>query len=642
MKLSARNAAPVAAAALGPLVALAALAALLGTVAPARAEVQFRAEPVVARYLAATGGSEARAAEQTLRFKGHITSAGLSGRWELWLAAPDRWVRRITLGPLKVREGFDGSVAWKTDLTGREVIVLSSVQATEARAEGWFLNERWALADQGGGTVRSGSSVYGENATYDVIDVLPPAGKPRRMFINQKTGLVERVTSEVDGHPVEDRPGAYRKLGGRMRPSAYAAPTLVESDRPVERMTVDSVWVNPALDPKLFSPPVVEQRAIAWQGGGSSVRTPFLYGSKCVQVKVSINGAAPADFILDTGASLSVLDKDFASHLNLKAEGSSSVQGIADSGEMQFARVGSIALAAPDGASAALNDFRVALLDLSEGAEVVLWRRPAGILGADFLGRFVVDLDYDSLMVALYDPASFQYRGGGAGIPFELHQGLPVVDMTLDGKCSGKFLVDVGNSFHFVVHGSSVRACQLFGTKMRPEVEVVGGGVGGGFISTLCRLDSLRIGPYACMQPVAALALHTQGGVGSKDLAGNIGNSVLERFRCTFDYGHKILYLEPGRRFTQRERVSRVGAMFARVGQSVMAGNILHGSAAYEAGLRWYDKIVAIDGKSLDHWTREDLDRVLEEGEVGAVHSITYQRLDEPEKTVEVKLKDVL
>ena len=103
-----------------------------------------------------------------------------------------------------------------------------------------------------------------------------------------------------------------------------------------------------------------------------------------------------------------------------------------------------------------------------------------------------------------------------------------------------------------------------------------------------------------------------------------------------------MLYLEPGRRFAERERVSRVGAMFARVGGDVMAGNILQGSAAYDAGLRWYDKIVAIDGRSLDQWTREELDRVLEEGEVGAVHRITYQRLDEPETTVEVKLKDVL
>ncbi len=622
--------------------ALVSMALLLAAPSVARAEVQFRAQAAVDRYLAATGGSAARASEATLHFKGRIQTAGLTGRWEMWLAAPDHWARRMTLGSLRVREGFDGTTAWRTDLTGKEVQTLSGSQATEARAEGWFLNERWALEDQGGGSIRAGSSAFGEKVSYDAIDVDPPAGRSRRMFINQKTGFIERVVEEVDQQIAEDRPGAYRKLGGRMRATVYTAPTLLPSDRPIERMSVDSVWVNPLLDAAVFSPPLVAVRAIAWEGGSGAVRAPFTYGSKAVLVKASINGAAPVDFILDTGASLTAIDHGYAATIGLTPEGNSSIQGIAASGEMQFARVGSIALAGVGGANAALSDFRVALLDLAEGAQSMLWRKPAGLLGADFLSRFVLELDYDSLTVRLYDPARFQYRGRGAGIPFELHQGIPVVQMTLDGDCSGRFLVDVGNSFHFVVHGSSVRSCRLLNRGERREVEVAGGGIGGGFISTLCRLDSLRIGPYTCVEPVAALALHTQGGIGSKEFAGNIGNSVLERFRCTFDYAHRTLYLEPGRRFAERERVSRVGAMFARVGGNVMAGNILQGSAAYDAGLRWYDKIVAIDGRPLDQWTREELDRVLEEGEVGAVHRITYQRLDEPEATVEVKLKDVL
>jgi hypothetical protein len=622
--------------------ALVPVALLLAAPSVVRADVQFRAQASLSRCLAATGGSAARASEATLYFKGRIQSAGLSGRWEMWLAAPDHWARRMTLGSLRVRAGFDGTTAWRTDLTGKEVQTLSGSQATAARAEGWFLNERWALEDQGGGSIRAGSSAFGENASYDAIDVDPPVGPSRRMFINQKTGFIERVVEEVDQQMVEDRPGGYRRLGGRMRATVYNAPSLLPSDRPIERMTVDSVRVNPALDPAVFSPPVMAARAITWQGGAGAMRAPFTYGSKAVLVKASINGAPPADFILDTGASLTMVDQGYAATIGLKPEGNSSVQGIAASGEMQFARVGSIALEGAGGASAALGDFRVALLDLAENSQTMLWRKPAGLLGADFLGRFVLELDYDSLTVRLYDPARFQYRGRGAAVPFELYQGIPVVEMTLDGDCSGKFLVDVGNSFHFVVHGSSVRSCRLFNRGERREVEVAGGGIGGGFVSTLCRLDSLRIGPYSCAEPVAALALHTQGGIGSKEFAGNIGNSVLERFRCTFDYAHRTLYLEPGRRFAERERVSRVGAMFARVGGDVMAGNILQGSAAYDAGLRWYDRIVAIDGRPLDQWTREELDRVLEEGEVGAVHRITYQRLDEPEATVEVKLKDVL
>ena len=606
------------------------------------AEVVTRAEPILQHMLDATGGSAAREAEHTLHYRGHLVSGGLDGRWDLWLAAPDRWMRKITLGPLRFHEGFDGTVAWRTDLADKTVIPMSTAETAYARQDGWFLNERWALPDQGGGSIRFLSTSYGVGTTTDILEIRPPAGTARRVAVNQKSGFIEREVVEIDSRTFENRPTDYKMLGGRNRASAFESPTLLATDKPIERMTVDSVWVNPTLDSALFSPPVSTARPIAWQRAAGRVRVPFAYGSKTVLIKASINGAPPADFILDTGASLSVLDRDYAFSLGLVAEGQASVEGIAATASMRFARVGSISLAGARSSSATLRDFRVALVDLGEYSDVILWRKPAGLIGADFLSRFVVTIDYDSLAVTLQDPARFAYTGTGAGIPFELHDGIPVVDMTLDDGCSGKFLVDVGNSFHFVVHGSMVRSCRMFEDRTRHEVEVVGGGIGGGFISTLCRLDSVRIGPYHWTEPVAALALSTQGGIGSHDISGNIGNTVLERFRCTFDYANRVLYLQPGRRYGERDRVSRFGALFARLGTRVLAGNVLTGSAAYEAGLHWFDEIVAVDGKPLATWTREDIDRLLEEGEVGSVHRVTYQRMDDPEKTIEVTLKDVL
>ena len=622
--------------------AVAAIVALaLITPAP-RAEILEDAVPIVRRYVDATGGPERLAAERTLHFKGRIEAIGLTGRWELWTAAPDRWTRRFTLGSMRFREGFDGTVAWRTDLTDKSVQVLSTAEAERAREEGWFLCERWALDDQGGGSIRKGSTSFGEGDTYDVLEVTPPSGHPRKLSVSRKTGFVTRVLYEVDQRTAVDQPGAYKRRAGRMRATIYESPTLVPGDKPVERMVVDSVWANVALDSTIFSAPLRSERPIAWPGAQSSVRVPFGYAAKSVLVKVSIDGAPPADFILDTGASMTAIDKDYAYVLGLHSEGEAAVGGIAGTGEARFARVKSIALVGPKGAAVRLNDFRAALLDLAEGGKVMLWQKPMGILGADFLSRFVVEIDYDALTVTLHDPARYQYAGTGAAIPFQLSGGCPLVDLTLDSGCSGKFLVDVGNSFHFVVHGSTVRSCRLFGAKKRREVEVMGGGVGGGFTGTLCRLDSLRIGPYAWPEPVAALTLYSSGSIGSKEIAGNIGNSVLERFRCTFDYPQRTLYLEPGRRFSERDRVSRFGALFARLGSTVVAGEILMGSAADEAGLHWFDVIVAVDGKPLERWTREEIDRQLEEGEAGSVHRVTYRRFDLPEKTVTVKLKDVL
>jgi len=620
----------------------AAIAVLALLPAAARAEILEDATPVVERYVAATGGRAALAAEHTLHVKGRIESIGLAGRWEMWTMAPDRWMRRFTLGSLRFREGFDGTVAWRTDLSDKAVHLLSGAETARAREEGWFLCEQWALDDQGGGSIRKRSTSYGNGDSYDVLEVTPPVGSPRKLSVSQKTGFVVRVLQEVDQYTVTGQPGTWKRLAGRKRATVYESPTLVPGDRPVERMVVDSVWANVPLDSAIFSPPARPERPIAWLGTRSSVRVPFGYAAKSVLVKVSINGAPPADFIFDTGASLTAIDKDYAYALGLRPEGEATVGGIAGAGETHFARVKSIALTGPKGAAVRLSDFRAALLDLAEGGKVMLWHKPMGILGADFLSRFVVEIDYDALAITLHDPARYQYTGAGAAIPFELSGGCPLVNLTLDQGCSGKFLVDVGNSFHFVVHGSMVRSCRLFGAKKRREVEVVGGGVGGGFTGTLCRLDSLRIGPYAWPEPVAALTLYSSGSIGSREIAGNIGNSVLERFRCTFDYPRHTLYLVPGRRYSERDRVSRFGALFALVGTQVVAGEILIGSAADEAGLHWFDVIVAVDGKPLERWTREEIDRLLEEGEEGSEHRVTYRRFDLPEKTVTVKLKDVL
>jgi len=608
----------------------------------ARAELFPGADSVVARYVRATGGDSALAAQRSVRLQGRIESSGLKGRWEMTFAAPDRWVRRFTLGPLKLREGFDGKVSWRTDLSEKSVIVETDAEARHARVEGWFLNENWAREGQGGGSLKPRSTSYRDGVTYDVLEVTSPDGEPRALSINRKTGFVERVTGEVDNHPFEERPARYRLLAGRKRWTLDEAPTYISSDRPVERMTVDSAWVNLPLDPDAFSPPALSGRTIAWQRARDTVRVPFVYSSKTVVVKVSINGAPAEDFILDTGASLTVLDYDYAVSIGLTLEGQSSVQGVSGSAGIKFARVKSIAVQGRKAAAATLRDFRVATLDLAEGQQYLLWRKPAGILGADYLRHFAVELDYDRQTLTLHDPATFRYQGTGGALPFQSFSGIPVVDLTLNGSCGGKFIVDVGNAFYFTVHGKLVRSCRMLATLKRREVEVVGGGAGGAFVGTLCRLDSLSIGPFEWKEPVAALTLNTRGLIGSDDIAGNIGNTFLQRFKVTIDYRGNVLYLEPGTGFGERDRVSRFGALFAKVGTRVFAGNVLSGSAAHEAGLRWYDEIVSVDGKPLANWSREDVDRLLEEGPIGTVLKVTYKRLDDEEKTVEVTLKDVL
>jgi hypothetical protein len=224
----------------------------------------------------------------------------------------------------------------------------------------------------------------------------------------------------------------------------------------------------------------------------------------------------------------------------------------------------------------------------------------------------------------------------------QLQSGIPTIPVRLDNGCEGRFLVDVGNSYGMIVHGSLVKSCRMFAKTIgRKQVRTFGGGVGAGFQSWLCRLDTLHIGPYAISQPIAGLSMSTHGMVGSEDLGGNLGNGVLQRFRCTFDYANRKLYLQPGARFAEPDRYSRMGAYLVREQTRVVAWGIVHGSPADAAGLKEADEVVEIDGRAAASFTPEELDRLFVDGEVGSTHTLQVLR-DQKTTQLTVTLQDVI
>jgi hypothetical protein len=620
------------------------IAALMACVParPAAAESQAGAQEIIDRWLAATGGREARDAERTVHMKGRLHAASLKGTYELWLGSGERWAVQIRLGSLYIRDGWDGETAWRTDLSNRTVRVLGAHERDEAREEGFFLHERWSEPGHGGATVRLGARAYGAEVTHDVLEVMPPVGRTQRFFVNEKTGLIDRVEMKAADHVSVERRGQYGRKDARRRHRTIEWGYPRWGDTDPEKLTIDSILVNRPFDESIFSPPELESRDITWLKSRGVARIPFRYGSQHVWVKVSVDGREPADFILDTGASLTAIDSDWAYQNRLPREGESVVQGMGGTGDLSFARVKSLRLLSGKGDGVRLSDFRAGLIDLGDAFEATMWRRPAGLLGSDFLSRFIVEIDYDSNLVILHDPDRWKPPAGVAPIEMLLVNNIPTVEMTLNDGCSGRFLVDVGNSFGLDMHGEAVRRCNLFRGLQRPRVEMYAGGIGGAFNVTMCRMDSVSLGPWTWPEPIVGLSLHGGGMVGSTDLAGNIGNGILEKFRCTFDYPGNRLWLVPGRRFEERDRLSRLGALLIRLPELVFVGSVVHGSPAHEAGIKLWDEVLEIDGRRAIEWTPEQLDRELEGGKIGSVHTLKVRRWRTDEHTMEVTLRDVL
>lgn len=628
----------------GTRAAAALLTAIVLPQASAHAAITDAARPVVEKYVEATGGRAALDAERRTHARGRIESSSLDGTVEQWTEVPDKLALTIRLGTLRIRTGTDGVNAWETDLASKRVRVLEGRELERLKCDAWFENEMWAREGQGGGRVAFIATSFRERDVLHTLEVTPPVGTPRRLTFHGKTGLIVRTTTRHDQHESGAFLSEWKTLAGRKRATLHdgvdQALAFLYDEAPVERIVLDSLDTRAHAD-SIFVPPASQERAVTWLKQPGIARVDFRYGGRAVWIKASINGLPPADFLLDTGCSSTAIDREYARKAGLINEGQFGVQGIGGRAEASFARVRSIRISGTSGDGIQLKEFKVGVVDLG-GDEEVGWRQMAGLIGYDVLGRFAVEIDYDKRVVTFHESKGFDYRGAGTPLDMRLVSGIPVVSVSMEGGCGGEFLVDVGNAAGTLVHGSLVKRCRMFSRfSDRKQLRVHSGGVGAALQSWLCRVDTLQVGPFAIPEAIVGLALATRGMAGSEDYAGNLGNSFLERFTCTFDYARRKLWLEPSAKFAQRDRHSRIGAHLVRVRDRVFAWGIVYGSPADEAGLKNRDEVLEIDGRAAARFTPEELDRLFVDGEPGSTHTIKVLREFKP-ATLTVTLQDVI
>jgi hypothetical protein len=592
------------------------------------------AAKVLDRYIAAVGGRAAFAAEHSTHSKSTVSAFGFTGTIESWTQKPDRTANATILGPFTLKDGFDGTTSWRIDQNGK-LSKRDGKDLETAQAQAWFENDRWLEADQGGGSITVKGPQKDSTGAYTTLEVAPPVGRPQVMWFNDKTGLLDRVVVQNDQHTIITRLTEYRLDQGRLRPHRQEGGVV---DMPANAIvsTTDSLWVNQPVDPSRFAMP---QEAGA--GDSKFLKTPGIahlpmrYGERHVWLKVSVNGGPPEDFILDTGASVSLLDSAWAAAHGIKGEGKMQAVGAGASGDVGFTRVASLRLAGADSGGVEISDQKVAVLALNRFTAPFFWRDAAGVLGYDFMSRFVEQIDYDGHTLTLFDPKTFKYAGKGTGVPLTMAGSIPVVKAKIDGQYEGDFRLDVGSGSTVDIHSPFVKKHGLH-EKVGKTVEILNGGFGGTFTSTLGRMKKMAIGPYSWTDPLVILSGAETGGLASEDYAGNIGNEILDRFKCTFDYEHRMLYLEPGQNYGKRDRFSLAGVQLARYGETIKAMQVLPGSAAAEAGLKEGDEVASLDGKAILTYQPDQVNDMFEKGAAGEKHTLGVMR---DGKKVELKIK---
>ncbi len=619
-----------------PALSCAVLAALFLAVPAARAAVAPEAQPVLERYLQAMGGQELLD-DRSVHTRSTIEAFMMKGVIEAWMVRPDRYLARFEIGPLKMSTGCDGQAGWRTD-PGGKVLKLDGKDLEDARGGAWFDSDGYLLPDQGGGSVGYAGEESDSAGRYAVLELTPPAGRARRVYFDLKTGLITKSISKNDQRTTVTRLGDYRLVGRRMM-SFHSTTEVVGQPMNTIKVTLDSVWVNEELPAGMFAPPS-DRGAVRYLKTPGVARLPFDYQARHVWLRASVNGGPPADFIFDTGASITVIDSAYAAKIGLRTEGLQQGQGAGATGSASFAALSSLAVVAADGDGIEVKDARVAVLSVNTILAPFFWRDCAGVIGFDFINRFVNELDFDARQLTLHDPKTFRYAGQGAAIPMTLAGHTPVVTMKLDDGIAGDFRVDVGSGSTVDLHTPFVKRHDLMAGAGR-GIEVMGGGFGGTFTTRIVRMKKLEIGPYSWADPVVSLSQATAGAFTSEDYAGNVGNRILERFKVTLDYERRQMWLEPGKLYARRDPMTRSGIQLVRHADTVKVAYVLAGSAAARAGLQAEDVVSELDGEPILELGLERVAAILDEGAEGSTHTLAIVRAGKA-KRIRIKLKEML
>jgi len=179
---------------------------------------------------------------------------------------------------------------------------------------------------------------------------------------------------------------------------------------------------------------------------GSSVRAvttiPFQFANNLILVPTRINGSEPALFILDTGASASVISLTLAQRLGLKLEGETDVS--TSGGSIGGSTVKHAQVSLPGQELGVLSLLAIPLAGLEAG----LGRAVGGILGAELFYRFVVEIDYGTRTIQLHDPAGYVYAGPAKPLPITFEDHTPFVRAVVVGSdgngVEGSLLIDTG------------------------------------------------------------------------------------------------------------------------------------------------------------------------------------------------------
>lgn len=369
---------------------------------------------------------------------------------------------------------------------------------------------------------------------------------------------------------------------------------------------------------------------------------PFTMESSHIVMKTQLNGHDPIGFLLDTGADENVINTSRLADFGLKIYGKTIATGGGGSAEYNYAAGATFTWPGVE-----LRNQHVAVLDQT-GLERALGVPLGGILGYDFISRFVVEIDYEKKLLTLHDPNKWSYSGSGFIVPVTFDDGIPFADglISVGEKTDipAYFVLDFGAQETMTLTSPFVKANDLLNLAQTNAYVNRPAGLENQFFSqnnVRGHIDRLALGKLIEQSIPVNMSVNTKGAYASTNFSGTIGESIFRRYHVFLDYPRNRIIYEPTAEthspFPERKTY----------GLTIIAsGSDLHtytvtavrpGSQAEKDGFKQADIISAVNGRPAAQFMLSELrEQLTHEGES---YDIGISRADDKMNiSVQIKL----
>ena len=336
--------------------------------------------------------------------------------------------------------------------------------------------------------------------------------------------------------------------------------------------------------------------------GQTALGIPFELSGDLIVLQVRVNRSRPLHFIFDTGAGISVIDPQSARALRLRAKGKLKLD--ATGGSVQSRLIEAVSLSVP---GVEVFNQSLATIDL-DGVAPLFGFKIDGIIGHDFINNFVVEIDYASGLMNLYDPQHYKYTGAGESIPLEIKEKTPYVRarIVLNGRepIEGKFEIDTGGTGILNLNTPFVKKHKMLETLSKHTQSKLGG-AGGSAAAVKAHVPAIELGSFAIKNPLVVFAQGTEGSEGSTEYDGSLDNGLFSQFKMILDYSRSQVILE---RNTFSRDLSGL-EIFAEPPRfrTFVVNAVEENSPAALAGVQEEDTILAVDGQPTARLTLREL-----------------------------------